>query len=183
MRTNQIFNEFFFHFRRLSSLFDFFFQFQIFDFQNKIVSRFRTIFINQQHIYTSLKKMRVFFQNLNDFQRYHLEDLVKIKRKRFLSITSSVYIVSIKNEIVVVVVFFRSTSAVFVTFKLAVVATFYVHNYDSSMICFHCDEFDHVKINCFNLNKFVVFRIREIIDESNENMKKNFDQIDETKNV
>ena len=51
------------------------------------------------------------------------------------------------------------------------------------MICFQCDEFDYVKINCFNLNKFVVIRIREIIDESNENMKKTFDQIDETKNV
>ena len=51
------------------------------------------------------------------------------------------------------------------------------------MICFHCDELDHVKINCLNLNKLAVFRIREIIDESNENMKKTFDQIDEAKNV
>ena len=161
----------------------FFFQFQIFDFQNKIVSRFRTIFINQQHIYTSLKKMRVFFQSLNNFQRYHLENLVKIKRKRFLSITLFVYIVSVKNKIVVVVVFFRSILIVFVIFKSTVVATFHVHNYDSSIICFHCDEFDHVKINCFNLNKLVVFRICEIIDESNENMKKTFNQIDKTKNV
>ena len=79
---------FFFHFRRFNNLFDFFFQFQIFDFQNKIVSRFRTIFINQQHIYISLKKMRVFFQDLNDFQRYYFENFVKIKRKRFLSIIS-----------------------------------------------------------------------------------------------
>ena len=183
MRINQTFNEFFFHFRRFSNLFDFFFQFQIFDFQNKIVSRFCTIFINQQHIYTSLKKMRVFFQDLNDFQRYHFEDLVKMKRKRFLSIISFAYIASIKNKVVVVVVFFRSTLTVFVTFKSAVVAIFYVHNYDSLMICFHCGEFDHVKINCFNLNKFVVIRIREIIDKSDENMKKTFDQINKTKNV
>ena len=183
MRINQTFNEFFFHFRRLSSLLDFFLQFQIFDFQNKIVSRFRTIFINQQHTYTSLKKIRVFFQDLNDFQRYHLEDLVKIKRKRFLSIISSVYIASIKNEVVVAVVSFRLISTVFVTFKSTVVVTSHIHNHDSSMICFHCDELDHVKINCFNLNKLVVFRIREIIDESNENIKKTFDQIDETKNV
>ena len=127
--------------------------------------------------------MRVFLQNLNDFQRYYFEDFVKIKRKRFLSIILSAYIVSIKNEVAVVVVFSRSISAVFVIFKSAVVATFHVHNHDSSMICFHCDEFDHVKINCFNLNKFVVTRIREIIDESNENIKKIFDQIDEAKNV
>ena len=174
---------FFFHFRRFNSLLDFFFQFQIFDFQNKIVSRFCTIFINQQHIYISLKKMRVFFQDLNDFQRYHFENFVKIKRKRFLSIILLMYIASIKNKVVVVVVFFRSTLVVFVTFKSAIVVIFHVHNHDSSMICFHCDEFDHVKINCFNLNKFVVFRIREIIDELNENIKKIFDQIDETKNV
>ena len=32
MRINQIFNEFFFHFRRFNNLLDFFFQFQIFDF-------------------------------------------------------------------------------------------------------------------------------------------------------
>ena len=127
--------------------------------------------------------MRVFFQNLNDFQRYHFKNFVKIKRKRFLSIISLVYIVSIKNKIVVVVVFFRSILIVFVIFKSTIVVIFYVYNHNSSMICFHCDEFDHVKINCFNLNKFVVFRIREIIDESNENMKKNFDQIDKTKNV
>ena len=183
MRINQTFNEFFFHFRRLNNLLDFFFQFQIFDFQNKIVSRFRTIFINQQHIYTSLKKIRVFFQDLNDFQRYHFENFVKIKRKRFLLITSFIYIVSIKNKIVVVVVFFRLILVVFVTFKSAVVVIFHIHNHDSSIIYFHCDEFDHVKINCFNLNKFVVFRIREIIDESNENIKKTFDQIDKTKNV
>ena len=100
-----------------------------------------------------------------------------------MSIISFVYIASIKNEIVVVVMFFRLTSTVFVTFKSAIVVTFYVYNHDSLMICFYCDEFDYVKINCFNLNKFVVFRIREIIDESNENMKKTFDQIDETKNV
>ena len=183
MRVNQTFNEFFFYFRRLSSLLDFFFQFQIFDFQNKIVSRFRTIFINQQHIYISLKKIRVFFQSLNNFQRYHLENLVKIKRKRFLSIISFAYIVSIKNEVVVVVVFFRLTSIVFVIFKSAVVAISHIHNYNSSIICFYCDELDHVKINCFNLNKFAVIRIREIIDESNENMKKIFNQIDKTKNV
>ena len=127
--------------------------------------------------------MRVFFQDLNDFQRYHFEDFVRIKRKRFLSTTSFVYIASIKNEVVVVVVFFRSTLAVFVILKSAIVVIFHVHNHDSSIICFYCDEFDHVKINCFNLNKLVVFRIREIIDESNENMKKTFDQIDETKNV
>ena len=163
---------FFFHFRRFNNLLDFFFQFQIFDFQNKIVSRFRMIFINQQHIYISLKKMRVFFQNLNDFQRYHIKDFVKIKRKRFLSIISFAYIVSIKNKIVVVVVFSRLISIVFVTFKSAVVVIFHVYNHDSSVIYFYCDEFDYVKINCFNLNKFVVTRIREIIDESNENMKK-----------
>ena len=127
--------------------------------------------------------MRVFFQNLNDFQQYHFENLVKIKRKRFLSITSFAYIVSIKNEIVVVVVFFRSTSIVFIIFKSTIVVTFHVYNHDSSIICFHCNEFDYVKINCFNLNKFVVIRIREIIDELNENIKKTFDQIDETKNV
>ena len=183
MRVNQTFNEFFFHFRRLNSLLDFFFQFQIFDLQNKIVSRFRTIFINQQHIYTSLKEMRVFFQDLNDFQRYHLEDLVRMKRKRLLSIISSAYIASIKSEVVVVVVPFRSTSAVFVTLKSAAVAISHVHNHDSSMICFHCGEFGHVKINCLNLNKPAVIRIREIIDESDENMEKTSDQIDEAGNA
>ena len=127
--------------------------------------------------------MRVFFQNLNDFQRYHFEDFVKIKRKRFLLITLFAYIASIKNKIVVVVVFFRSTLIVFVIFKSTIVVIFHVHNHDSSIICFYCDEFDYVKINCFNLNKFVVIRIREIIDESNENMKKTFNQIDETRNV
>ena len=125
----------------------------------------------------------MFLQGLNDSQRYHLEDLVRIKRKRLLSVTSPVYIASIKSEAVAVVVPLRSTSAIFVIFKSATVATPHVHNHDSSMICFHCDELDHVKINCLNLNKLAVFRIREIIDESNENMKKTFDQIDEAKNV
>ncbi|CAF9941763.1 MAG: hypothetical protein HETSPECPRED_003999 [Heterodermia speciosa] len=183
MRANQTFNEFFFHFRRFSSLLDFSLQFQIFDFQDKIVSRLRTVLINQQHTYTSLEKMRVFLQGLNDSQRYHLEDLVRIERKRFLSATSLAYIVSVKSEVVAVVVLFRSTSAVFVTFKSAAVATFHVHNHDSSMICFHCGELGHVKINCLNLNKSAVIRIREIIDESDEDMKEIPDQIDEAGNA
>lgn len=125
----------------------------------------------------------MFLQGLNDSQRYHLEDLVRIERKRFLSATSLAYIVSVKSEVVAVVVLFRSTSAVFVTFKSAAVATFHVHNHDSSMICFHCGELGHVKINCLNLNKSAVIRIREIIDESDEDMKEIPDQIDEAGNA
>ena len=126
--------------------------------------------------------MRVFFQSLNDSQRYYLKNIIKVKRKRILQIILATYIASIKNEIVVVVVvFFRSTLTIFVTFKSIVVFVFYV--YDLTIICFYCVKLNYKKFNCFNLNKFSTIRIYKIVNNSNEKMKKVSKLVDEKKKV
>ena len=169
MRTNQTFNEFFSHFRRLSSLLDFSLQSQLFDLQDKIIQRLRTVLINQQHTYTSLEEMRVFLQGLDDSQRYHLEDTAKVERERLLKATSATYTPPVHSTAVAAAP--RSTPAVFVAPKPAVVATSQAHAHDSSVNCWHCGKPGHRKPDCPDLDKPAVVRIHEINDESDEEME------------
>ena len=115
--------------------------------------------------------MRVFFQNLNNSQRYYLKNLVKIKQKRFLSTTLVTFIILIKSGTIVVVVFSRLTSVVFVVFKqIVVIAAISVYNF--FLTCWHCNKLDHKKSNCFDLNQLVVTRVYELINKSNKKIKK-----------
>ena len=179
MRSNQTFNEFFSVFRRLSSLLDFSLQSQLFDLQDKIIQRLRTVLINQQHIYISLKEMRVFLQGLNDSQRYHLEDLAKIERKRLLPATSATPTAPVKSGAVAVAVPPRSTPAVFVAPKqaAAVAAT---PVYDPSLTCWHCGKPGHKKPDCPDLDQPAVARVHELVDESDEEMEETHEHVAES---
>ena len=107
--------------------------------------------------------------------------MIKIERKRILQVISTTYTALIKNKVVVVTMFSRLTSIVFVTFKSVVVAVFYVHN--STIICFHCVKFDHKKSDCFDLNKLSTIRIHKIMNNSDQKMKKIFELVDEKKKI
>ena len=124
--------------------------------------------------------MRVFLQGLNNSQRYHFENLTKIKQKRLLSITSATLTVSIKNKAVAVAVSSRSTSVVFVVFKQAVVVAA-ISVYNPSLTCWHCDKPNHKKPNCFDLNQPIVARVHKLIDESNKKIKKTHKHVAESK--
>ena len=176
MKSHQIFDEFFSNFRRFVSIFDFFLQFQLFDFQNKIVQRFRNALIIHQKKYDSLKNLRIFLQRLNDFQRYNLKIVVRFERKRIAQTSTSTIIASIKFVIVVV---FRNVFVVIFVFKSIIVVVFHRHNNDISIVCFHCDKQNHTRFDCSNLDKSIVTRIHEIVNEFDEKMKKAFEQIDE----
>ena len=181
MKSHQIFDEFFSNFRRFVNILDFSFQFQLFDFQNKIVQRFRDAFIIHQKKYDSLKNLRIFLQKLNDSQRYNLKIVARFERKRIAQTNTSTIIASIKFVIVVVS---RNVSVVIFAFKSAIVVAFHRHNNDISIVCFHCDKQDHIRFDYSNLDKSIVTRIHEIVNEFDEKMKKIFEQVDEkTKKV
>ena len=177
MRSNQTFNEFFSHFRRLSSLLDFSLQSQLFDLQDKIIQRLRTVLVNQQHTYTSLEEMRGFLQGLDDSQRSHLEDMAKVERKRILQATPATYTAPVKSGAAAVTVPPRSTPAVFVTPKPAVVAAPHVH--DPTVICFHCAKPGHKKPDCPDLDKPPAVRVHEIVDDSDQEMEEASELADE----
>ena len=136
--------------------------------------------INQQHIYTLLKKLRTFFQGLDDSQRYNMKDLVRVERKRALKATISSITVSIKY---IIVVMLRNTFAIVFLFKLVIIAVLYTHSYDISITCFYCNKSGYIKFDCFDLNKFLVVRICEIVDEFNDEMKKVLEFVDKMKKV
>ena len=136
--------------------------------------------INQQHIYISLKKLRTFLQGLNDSQRYNIKNFARIKRKRALKTTILSIIASIKYIIVAIL---RNTLAIVFLFKLVIVAVSYAYNHNILVTYFHCDKFDHIKSDYFNFDKFSIIRIREIVNEFDNEIKKIFKPVDEVKKV
>ena len=77
----------------------------------------------------------------------------------------------------------RNTLAIVFLFKLVIVVASYTHNHDISITCFHCDKPDYIKFDCFDFNKFSVARIREIVDEFDDEIKKVLKPVDEVKKV
>ena len=124
--------------------------------------------------------MRTFFQNINNSQRYNIKNLVRIERKRtFKTIILSI-IVSIKY---IIVVMLRNTFTIVFLFKFVIVVTSYVHNYNILITCFHCNKLDYIKFNCFNFNKFSIIRIREIVNEFNDEIKKILELVNKIKKI
>ena len=180
MRTNQTFDEFFSHFRRLSSLLDFSLQSQLFDLQDKIVQRLRNVLINQQHTYTSLEELRTFLQGLDDSQRYNMEDLARVERKRALKATTPSMTAPVKYTTAAMP---RNTPAVVFSPKPAIAAAPHAHSHDTSVACFHCGKPGHIKPDCPDLDKPPVARIREIVDESDDEMEEALEPVDEVEKV
>ena len=86
--------------------------------------------------------------------------MIRIKRKRFQQLIFVISAVLVKY--VVVSTFHTFSVAIIAIFKL-IIAIKLVNN-DYFIICFSCDKFDYIRLNCFNLNKFTIIRIREIIE-------------------
>ena len=109
-----------------------------------------------------------------------MKNFVRIERKRIFKTIILSIIVLIKY---IIVVMLRNTFVIRFLFKLVIVVVFHIHNYNISIICFYCDEFDYIKSDYFDFDKFLIICICEIVDEFDDEMKKIFEFVDKTKKI
>ena len=109
-----------------------------------------------------------------------MKNFVRIERKRIFKTIILSIIASIKY---IIVVMSRNTFAIVFLFKFVIVVVLYAHNYNILITCFHCNKLDYIKFDCLNFNKFSIIRIREIVNEFDDEIKKTFEFVDKIKKV